>query len=538
MSTYDDAPMHSGRGPGPVRYVQAIRQHWKLIVLLVACSVATALLYIAMTPKSYEASTDIAITPISANDTTFQGFSLFRQSFDTSSSVVTAARLFDSPEIRVPVAKTLGADRADISFATAPLTQADIVTITATAPSAKRAAEAANIFAETAVAERTALFQKELASQIVRLRARLNAVPASQRTGNFEYAALAQQLGVLRSFVGVTDPSIRIASRAVEPEGPSWPRPKLTVLAALFASLLLGCGIAVALEITNPRIAREEDLQLEHRLPILARIPKLSSRAVEGYLVGKKQLPSDAWKGYRTLRAALATAGPNGGFPRSILVTSARPGDGKTMTAVNLAITLAAAGDLRVLLVDADFHRPMVATIFNVPPTQPGFAGVIGRRVPAKSVVVPSPAHPNLSLLLAQREHHAQVSLFEASRLKEVLDRLSELADVIVIDAPPVPEVAETVEIAAAVDTVLIAVRLGHTSRDKLDQLREMLARRGVAPVGFVVTTRRGSQPEGAYYYSPDLNMTPQPPASTQVGRRPYPGDQTRSRAPVARPGA
>ena len=85
------------------------------------------------------------------------------------------------------------------------------------------------------------------------------------------------------------------------------------------------------------------------------------------------------------------------------------------------------------------------------------------------------------------------------------MGRLSDRADVIVIDSPPLPEVAEALELAAAAEVVLLAVRLGHTNRDRLNQLREMLARRGVSPVGIVVTTRRSAHAESPYDYGGEI---------------------------------
>jgi capsular exopolysaccharide synthesis family protein len=492
-----------------VRYAHAIRQHWVLIATLVAVAVGVAFIYVTTTTKEYEASVDLAVTPVSANDEIFQGLSLFRQSVDGSSSVVTAARVFNSAEIRRPVYEKLG-DRASgvVSFDVEPLSQADIVSITATAPSADGAADAANTFADTAVAQRSALFQSDLRAQIDRLERRLRAVPAAQREGNFEYAALAQRVGELRGFLGASDPTLRIVSRATPPDGPSWPRPKLTLAAAFLAALLLGCGVALLLEVANPRVSREDELQLEQRLPILARIPRLSSHAAEGYLVGKAQLPSSAWKGYRTLRAVLANAGPDGHFPRTIMITSASPGDGKTMTAVNLAITLAAS-DLRVILVDADLHRPMIASIFNVTTHSNGFASLITGRNTPSTALAPAPAHPRLRLLLSRREHLAQLQLLEPSRIHALLETLATEADVVVIDSPPVPEVAEALELAAAVDALVLAVRLGHTRRDRLNELRDMLARRGASPLGFVVTTRSRAEGESPYYYGGEVATTP-----------------------------
>jgi Mrp family chromosome partitioning ATPase len=91
-----------------------------------------------------------------------------------------------------------------------------------------------------------------------------------------------------------------------------------------------------------------------------------------------------------------------------------------------------------------------------------------------------------------------------------MLDQLLEAVDVVVIASPPVPEVAEVVELAVAVDVTVIAARLRHTRRDKLIQLREMLLRRGVSPVGFVLTTRESSyQDQGDYYDHPTRTGPP-----------------------------
>lgn len=501
---------------GAVRYLQAIQAHWRLILLLVVIATAASAALVATTPKQYEATADIILTPLPGNDDTFQGFSLFRQSFDGSSSVVTASRVFNSAQTRVPGIEALRGRGLDATVTAEPLAQADIVSIRATAGSADAAARAANLFADTAVASRTALFQRDLRDHIGRLERRAAAVPFAQRDTNVEYAAIAQRLGELKGFLGSGDPTLRVVSRATPPAGASQPRPKLTLGAAIIASLLLGVGLALLLEVANPRVSRETELQLGLRLPILARIPRLSTRVAHGYLMGQRQLPGGAWKGYRTLRAGLATAGPDGAFPRSILITSASPSDGKTMTAVNLAVTLAAA-DMRVILVDADLHRPMIATIFNFGAPPEGFAGVLAERVPVGMALVQAPLHPQLRLLLSRRELVAQGRLFEGARVRRAVEELHERADVVIFDAPPVTEVAEALELAAAVDAVIISVRVGHTRRDRLGDLSEMLHRRGVSPVGLVVTTRENAASESPYDYQGSVVA---PPAASPSGRQ------------------
>jgi non-specific protein-tyrosine kinase len=174
------------------------------------------------------------------------------------------------------------------------------------------------------------------------------------------------------------------------------------------------------------------------------------------------------------------------------------------MTAANLAITLAAA-DMRVILVDADLLRPMIATIFNFGGPRRGFASVLAKRASVETAIVQAGRHPRLRLLLSQPELGAHVRLFDAAHLRRAVDELHRSADVVILDSPPLTEVAEALELAAAVDSVIVAVRLGHTRRDQLADLREMLVRRGVSPVGLVVTTRENATEDSPYDYQGEV---------------------------------
>jgi tyrosine-protein kinase len=496
----------SNERQGVVRYLEALRRHWRLITLLVVIAVTAAAAYSYTTEKEYEASADILIQPISASDENYQGFTLFRQTFDGSSVVVTAARVINSPAVRRSALARLGSDRDNVSISVEPLGQANIVSIVTKAPDPEQAARAANAFAAYAVQNRTDVYQKELQEKISLLQRRIASIPAAQRQGNFEYATLQQNLANYRTQIGSPDPTLQVLTEARTPSSPTWPRPKLSIAAALFAALLLGGGIAVLLEFANPRLSREEELQLHHRLPILARIPRLSRKVARGYLTGRTPLPGGAWKAYRVLRASLANAGPNGGYPRSILVTSATPGDAKTTTAVNLAITFAAS-NMRVVLVDGDVHRPMISSFFNIVAHRDGFIRMLAERGTLDTTLVQTPLHPRLKLLLSTHQGGGHGYL-NTTRFRRVLNQLYKEADVVVIDSPPLTEVAEVLEMADEVEAVLIAVHLGHTNRQKLNELREMLARRGVTPVGFAVTTRERLQRESEYDYPGELSPT------------------------------
>jgi tyrosine-protein kinase len=468
--------------------------------------VIAALVVVSTATKRYDASADLQIQPMAANGgDALQGIDVFRQPADLSSPAVAAARLFASPSYVDVLRNRLGSRAAGVGFDAKPLSQADMVSLGATAPTARLAAHAANLYAAIALAQRRSQFQRQLQERITQVRYQMRQIPGKYRARSAVYQSLAANLGALRAFVGASDPTVRRLTPATVPTAPSWPRPTLTILVALAIGLLLGVAAAVALELLNPRFTREDELTETHRLPVLARMPRLPRRAVRDYSLGRGPLPSEAWKAYRTLRAVLATAGTGGDrLPSSILVTSGGAADGKTMTAVNLAIALSSAG-LRVTLVDGDIPRPMVATMFNVTGNRDGLVRLLRQPEAPQTGVIRAPGHERLGLLLSSPEQIQQLHLFDPDRIARLIARLQEDCDVVVIDSPPLPEVAEALALADAAESVLICVRIGHTRRDRLADLRDLFARRGVTPLGFFVTSRKAARRKGQYGYPVDL---------------------------------
>jgi capsular exopolysaccharide synthesis family protein len=492
-----------GERSGVASYSQALREHWLLIAALVVLSVGIAALYSFTAAKRWESEASLIVTPLSSSDTVFLGTSALREGSVQSNSVLTAARLVQTPEVAQAASVLLGGALSPSallgSVEVEPVSQSSLVTVRGKSDSAEGATRIANAFADAIVASRQKLLQADLTASIDRLETRLDEIK-NQPESAAEARAIQQRLSTLRPLVGAEDPTLRIASRAVEPDAAVWPRPKLSLAVALFAALLLGSGAALASELISPRVNRAEELLLEQRLPILARIPRMPRRAIARYLSGRERLPTQAWEAYRTLRASLATAGPNGGFPRTVLVSSSIPGEGKTLTSVNLAITLALSG-VRVILVDADLRRPMIATAFGVPARSRGFATLLAADADPTRILVSAPHQPReLKLLLASSQHAWMVDLLQRDRIERVLERLKQHADVVIVDSPPVGEVADALALADSVDTVIVAVRLGHSRRDKLNELRRMLAQRGITPAGFVVTSRRRTRARGYYH--------------------------------------
>ncbi len=509
---------------GGVHYWHALRAHRLLIVAITAVALLVALLVVLTATRRYDASADLQIQALPAytqNDP-LQGFPVFRQPADGSSAAVAAARVFASPAYLGALRRRMGprADQATITVT--PLSQGDIVSVGVSAPSARLAAAVANRFVSFVLAQRKAVFQKYLSQRLATVRSEKAAIPVKERANSAVYAQFVAIQAGLRSYAGSGDPTVQRLTPATVPDAASWPRPKTTLAVAFAIGLLLGIAAAVTLEVVSPRFTREEELTLAHRLPVLARMPRLPSRTIESYFLGRAPLPREAWKAYRTLRAVLSNAGGSGDrFPASVLVTSAAPGDGKTLTAVNLAVALSSAG-LSVTLVDADLPRPMVGTIFNIVGHRDGVVHLLNNPEATQTGSVEAPLHARLKLLLASEEQMHELHLFEAPRVRRLLKRLGQESDVVVVDAPPLPEVAEAVALADACEAAIVCVRIGHTRRDKLAELRELLGRRGVTPLGFFVTSRHRPGGDGSHGYQGypgelpvipgDYLLTPQDP--------------------------
>ncbi len=500
---------------GRVPYWHALRSHRLLIVAVTVIALLAALLVVKTATKRYDASAILGILPRPglSTDDPLTGSPVFFQPSDQSSVTVRGAQVLGAPQYLdafngSAAYQTLGPRAGDATIAVTPLAQDDAVAIQVSAPEARLAAHTANHFVGFVLAKRNAQFRTWLQAKISIIEGQMRAYPPQ----SVQHANLAATLAQLQYYRGSPDPTVALLAPATPPSAAAWPRPTLTLAVALIVGLLLGLAAAVTLEVVNPRFTREEELTRAHRLPVLARVPRLPARAVESYFLGQGPLPREAWKAYRTLRAVLANAGGNGDrFPASIVVTSAGPRDGKTLTAVNLAIALSSAG-LNVTLVDADLPRPMIGSIFNVVGHRDGLVHLLNNPEATRTGAVAAPLHARLQLLLASEEQMHELHLFETQRVKQVLDRLGRECDVVVIDTPPLPEVAEAVAFADAGEAVVICARIGHTRRDKLAELRDLLGRRGVVPLGFFVTSRRGagrSSDHGYEGYPGELPLIP-----------------------------
>jgi succinoglycan biosynthesis transport protein ExoP len=483
---------------GAVRYLDTMRERWWLVVLTTILAVAIASVYVATAPKRYTAEADLLVTPIAGNEAASSGLGLISTTNDPSQTVSTAARLVSTYAVAAETAANLHAREppqallGDIKAE--PIASSSLVAVQAVRGSAKQAAELADAFAAAAVNVGTSQLHTAIGVQLPLLKRRLASLPAAEQTGP---GTLGERVASLEALAAAPDPTLRVASSATPPPGPSSPKKKLALAAGLVGGLIIGLGAAFASQALDPRLRREEQLRSLFRLPLLARIPRVETRRGDGPLVPSRLTPA-ASEAFRTLRATLAATVGEG--VQSVLITSSSEAEGKSSTAINFAEALALAGQ-RTLLIEGDLRRPTIARALGIQPIM-GIGAVLVNDVSMEDAIVTTSEYgPNLGFLLVERNAPSLADRLSLPTARKLVSDAEALSDVVVIDSPPLTQVIDALPIAQEVDAVLIMARVGTSRLNRLVTLGEILDQGGITPAGIVVIGHEYATE--SYYHNP-----------------------------------
>jgi receptor protein-tyrosine kinase len=522
---------------GLARYATTLKERKWLILATVLLTTLAAVVYLATAAKVYQAESDLLITPVSGSDPALTSLGLIHDTSDPTRDVETASRLITNVNVARRVKATLHDSRTPAELLTAvtvqPVAQSNIVSITAEGSSPDAAQHLANTFAQQAVADRTATFHQQLDRSIADLKRQIPSNSANSPTTATDPNSLPAQLVRMQTLRLADDPTMRVQTLADPPTSPSSPKPKLSIAAGILAGLVLGIGGAFALQVLDPRLRREEQLRRLYGLPILARIPK-DSRAHGAGALAPEMLSPSTIEAYRTLRATLAASRGRDQGSASILVTSSSPSEGKTTSAINLASSLALAGN-KVILIEADLRRPAIAKALGIEPRH-GTGSVLLETVDLVDALETTRAYGNYLQVLCA-DYSGAASGWMADRLflpsaQKLVTDAKRLADYVVIDSPPLSEVIDALALAQRADEVLVVVRLGKTDLTKLAHLAELLSRHVIRPVGFAVVGAQTAT-EGYYYTAPGKGGGPRGGQKGSSGRDDG-SPRSRSREPDA----
>lgn len=427
-------------------YLRTLRRGWRLVVAAVGVCLILGGLFIARSEPTYQATADLFVAPGSSpgSQELLQGSAFYED------RVKTYALIVDSAIVLEPVIEELGLDETPRSLglqvtATAPI-ETVLLNISVTDSDPERAAAIAN-----AVAERF----REVAQE-------LESVDASEGP-------------VVR--VTVVEP-------AVVPQNPIAPNKRLILILATMIGLAVGFAIAVIREALNNRVRSESDLRALTDTPVVGKIPQ-KLREDRPLLVGGAAhgFRAEAFRQLRTNLQYLDISGEHHTF----VITSALPDEGKSLTAANLALTIAEAG-LSVCLVEADLRRPSISHLLDLE-SEVGLTSIIIGSVTAEQaaqrwgetgvdVIASGHLPPNPSELLS------------SEAMLDLLDYLKRTYDFVIIDTPPLLAVTDAAILARHCGGAIFVVsnRGRRTvTRDQLLEAIENLETAGTNILGVVL---------------------------------------------------
>lgn len=315
------------------------------------------------------------------------------------------------------------------------------------------------------------------------------------------YDGLLQRYKEVGVAGGVTSNNISVVDRANIPLRPSEPKLALNLALAGLLGLGLGALVAFAVEILDESVGTPEDVEVKLNLPVLGVIPLLPKSTSPLEALG--DVRSGMSEAYYSLRTALQFSTEDGA-PDVLLITSSRPGEGKSTTAMAVALNFARVGQ-RVLLIDADLRKPSMHRLMNVD-NDVGLSNVLSGGALLAEVARPL-AEPNLTFVPCGPLPPNPAELLGGARVQQVLNEAVRQYDIVVIDGPPVLGFADAPVLAAHATGALFVLQAGGTRRG---QARGALRRLSVGNsrlLGIVLTKFAAQKTTyGGYDYAYDYN--------------------------------
>ncbi len=328
------------------------------------------------------------------------------------------------------------------------------------------------------------------------------------------YEGLLEKMKEAEVTAGLRSNNFRIIDAARVPTYPSEPNIPRNLSFALVLGVISGVGLAFLLENMDNTVRTPEQATALSGLPSLGMIP-LGSKSGNNGPHGKRlaltaasrevvetvtqvRPQSQMAESYRALRTSLLLSNL-GAPPRVIMVTSARPQEGKTTTSINTAIVLAQKG-VRVLLMDADLRRPSVHKTLGMGPRS-GLSNVLTGSATVQQTITTSPILPNLFIMPAGTPPPNPAELLASSNMRDLLAELRPQFDHIVIDTPPTLSVTDAVVLSPRADATILVIRSGQTTKQALRRARDILMQVNAHVAGVLLNAVDLTSPDYYYYY-------------------------------------
>ncbi|GAB3793893.1 tyrosine-protein kinase domain-containing protein [Nocardioides ungokensis] len=438
-------------------YWRTLRRRWKVVVLCVAATLAVASVITWQTTPLYSSSTRIFVSTSPSDSTQAYQGNLF-----ATQRIASYASLVKDRPLAQRVADDLGGTidpdtlRDEVTATVDPDTV--ILQITATDADAVTARDIAQSYAQ-----------------------QLKILVGTLETPNGKKAPLVKA---------------SIVDNAQVADVPVSPQPVRNLGLAFVLGLLLGVGLAVLRELMDTSVSTAEDIAEVTTVPILGHIGVDASAAKKS----PAEVLSDVtpWaEAFRVLRTNMQYVEVDQD-QRVFVVSSSLPGEGKSTTAVNLAITLALAKQ-RVVLVECDLRRPLIAQRLNLDDGV-GTTSVLIGKVQLNDALQPYD-ETGLQVLTSGPIPPNPSELLQSHAMEKLLGELRDQFDIVILDAPPLLPVTDAALLAAQADGALVVVRHGKTTRDQLKHAIERIEAVDAKPIGVVINLAPSRRTGRSYGY-------------------------------------
>lgn len=514
-------------------YIAPLRKWWWLILAVTLIAGVVGFVIVNQQPETYQTTATLQI-----------GQSILQDPNPTTSLLVisqqlglTYADLAKRSAVRQATAEALGLDSLP-AYTIRPVPSTQLMEITVTDTSPERAQAVANELANQLISqsptaseqeerERQAFIDQQLDDLEQEITATQTEIQEKQQelAGLFsarQIAELEAEIRELQSALNILQSNygnllsnskrgaintLSLVEAAGLPSSPIGPQVFTFTLLIAVIGMVLTASVVYLIEYLDDSIRTPDDVSKITGLPTLAGIARIKSEDEYGKLITIEHPRSPISEAYRVLRTGIQFSSIDNPEQVKLLVTSANPAEGKSLTVANLAVVMAQAGR-NVLIMDADLRKPRQHQVFNLNKNQ-GLTNLLlefnltdradaslalvkrfiqQAQVPGLQVLCSGPVPPNPSELLG------------SAKMRALLPLLSSQFDVIILDSPPALAVTDSVLLSPRVDGVLLVAQAGKTKRGHLQQVNDRLQEAN-AHVAGVVLNRLSPRGDGYYYY-------------------------------------